>query len=511
MTRRFPSVSTAKLLWAPLALLVALPVRALERVPAPGSSSNAGLLAPAKSEIPPEILALEKKASELYGRGEPQQALALIQQLMAWVNANLPSNDPYRAKSQTWMGLLLSAVGRRQEALAPTEEAVKIYRELAKTNPAFLNDLARSLNNLGISYSELGRRQEALAPTEEAVKIYRELAKTNPAFQGDLADALNNLGNRYSGLGRRQEALAPTEEAVKIYRELAKINPAFLNNLAGSLNNLGYIQLGLDQPEQARSAYAESIAIIRPLAANNQVFQQDLQRTLNNLEELNRKEGIRTGAKQALPAADLSYLPKDDSTNSLKRSVVRLWPTFAGKKTGIGLLGTGFVVRREGDRAWIATALHVVRDPDDYGIATKVEAELFTGPLPAGLLPPRLEVVRVQVPTAGEAGEDLIVLELRGLPPDVQPLPLSAAPPQGSLTVVGHPSDSDPWSVGRYPLLKATPILLLDGRLEQGASGSPVLTPAGQVVGLVYRSSGEGEPVPLVYAYPARSIQGKLP
>ena len=421
MTRRYPSVSTAKLLWAPLALLVALPVGALERVPAPESRTNAGLLAQAKSEIPPEILALGKKASELYGRGEPQQALALIQQMMAWVNVNLPRNDPYRAKSQTWMGLLLSAVGRRQEALAPTEEAVRILRELAKTNPAFLGDLA------------------------------------------------------------------------------------------GSLNNLVFFQLALGQPEQARSAYAESIAIIRPLAATNPAFQEDLQRTLNNLEELNRKEGIRTGAKQALAAADLSYLPKDDSTNSLKRSVVRLWPTFAGKKTGIGLLGTGFVVRREGDRAWIATALHVVRDPDDYGIATKVEAELFTGPLPAGLLPPRLEVVRVQVPTAGEAGEDLIVLELRGLPPDVQPLPLSAAPPQGSLTVVGHPSDSAPWSVGRYPLLKATPILLLDGRLEQGASGSPVLTPAGQVVGLVYRSSGEGEPVPLVYAYPARSIQGKLP
>jgi superkiller protein 3 len=323
--------------------------------------------------------------------------------------------------------------------------------------------------------------------------------------------ALNNLGNRYSELGRRQEALAPTEEAVRIRRELAKTNPAFLNDLAGSLNNLGLFQLALGQPEQARSAYAESIAIIRPLAANNPAFQQDLQRTLNNLEELNRKEGIRTGAKQVLGAADVSYLPQNDPTTPVKRSVVRLWPTFAGKKTGIGLLGTGFVVRREGDRAWIATALHVVRDPDDYGIATKVEAELFTGPLPAGLLPPRLEVVRVQVPTAGEAGEDLIVLELRGLPPDVQPLPLSAAPPQGSLTVVGHPSGSDPWSVGRYPLLKATPILLLEGRLEQGASGSPVLTPAGQVVGLVYRSSGEGEPVPLVYAYPARSIQGKLP
>ena len=84
-----------------------------------------------------------------------------------------------------------------------------IRRELAKTNPAFRPDLARSLNNLGIGYSDLGRRAEALAPTEEAVSIYRELATTNPAFRPDLASSLNNLGIRYSELGRRAEALPP--------------------------------------------------------------------------------------------------------------------------------------------------------------------------------------------------------------------------------------------------------------------------------------------------------------
>jgi len=55
------------------------------------------------------------------------------------------------------------------------------------------NDLAGSLTNLGVSYSGLGRRQEALAPKEEAVKIYRKLAKTNPAFQEDLSSSATNL------------------------------------------------------------------------------------------------------------------------------------------------------------------------------------------------------------------------------------------------------------------------------------------------------------------------------
>ena len=83
-----------------------------------------------------------------------------------------------------------------------------------------------ALNNLGIRYSALGRPDEALAPTEEAVAGYRELAADNPAHLPDLAMALTNLGNRYRELGRPDEALAPTEEAVARYRELAADNPA---------------------------------------------------------------------------------------------------------------------------------------------------------------------------------------------------------------------------------------------------------------------------------------------
>ena len=42
------------------------------------------------------------------------------------------------------------------DAVAPTERAVEIYEGLAVENPAFLNDLAMSLNNLGNHYSEAG-------------------------------------------------------------------------------------------------------------------------------------------------------------------------------------------------------------------------------------------------------------------------------------------------------------------------------------------------------------------
>ncbi len=57
-----------------------------------------------------------------------------------------------------------------------------LYRALAEENPAYLPDLARALNNLGIRYSAVGRRADAVAPTEEAVTLRRVQAEENPAL-----------------------------------------------------------------------------------------------------------------------------------------------------------------------------------------------------------------------------------------------------------------------------------------------------------------------------------------
>ncbi len=124
----------------------------------------------------------------------------------------------------------------------------------------------QSLNNLGIRLSELGRREEALAATQEAVEIYRQLAQANPqAFLPNLARSLNNLGNRLSALGRREEALAATQEAVEIRRQLAQAHPqAFLPDLARSLGAHGFVLLGLGRAREARAAFAEGLRAILP-------------------------------------------------------------------------------------------------------------------------------------------------------------------------------------------------------------------------------------------------------
>ena len=111
----------------------------------------------------------------------------------------------------------MSELGRREAALGPAEEAVKIRRKLAAANPdAYEPALASALNNLGTFLSELGRREAALGPAEEAVGLNRKLAAANPdAYEPDLASALNNLGTFLNALGRREAALDAAHEAVR--------------------------------------------------------------------------------------------------------------------------------------------------------------------------------------------------------------------------------------------------------------------------------------------------------
>jgi tetratricopeptide (TPR) repeat protein len=227
---------------------------------------------------------------------------------------------PVLAMALNNLGKRYSNLGRRKEALKPTEEAVRIQRELSQSNPALLQDLASTLNNLGVHYSNLGRREKALKPAEEAGGIYRELSQSNPAFLPGLAAALNNLGVHYSNLSRREKALKLTKEAVNINRELSQSNPAFLQDLAGSLNNLGIEYSKLGRPEEALKPAKEAVSINRELSQSNPAFLQDLASVLNNLGIRNSELGRRDEAlKQTEEAVSLyrklsqtnpAFLPK---------------------------------------------------------------------------------------------------------------------------------------------------------------------------------------------------------
>ena len=315
------------LLIGPLALQSALLATALDAAAKGLDRSAATLLAqapgPANAGIPKEVQGWADGAAAAYTRGDPAAALRLQRQVLAWLQANRPALDVFRARAFINLGAFLNAVGQQQEALAPTEEAVRILRQLEGSQPDARPFLAMALNNLGKFSGDLGRHQEALAPTKEAVQLYHQLAKANLSYLGDLARALNNLGKFYSDLGRRQEALAPTELAVKVSRQQASINPTYQGELARALNNLGVSYTDLGRRQEALATTEEAMKLYREQAKSNPALQTDLARALNNLSVNYSDLGRRQEALAATEEAVKLYREQAKSNPALQNDLAR--------------------------------------------------------------------------------------------------------------------------------------------------------------------------------------------
>ena len=209
-----------------------------------------------------------------------------------------------RARLFNMLGNRLSDLGRREEALEATHEAVGIYRRLAEARPdMFVPDLALGLNNLGSRLAAVGQREQALDATREAVQYYRSLSN---AFAPDLAMSLNNLGNRFSELGHYEKALKASNESVGICRRLAEARPdTFLPHLGMSLNNLGSRLDALGRREQALEATYEAVGIRRKLAeARPDAFLPHLVNSLHDLgirlSKLGRRKKALAANKEAV-------------------------------------------------------------------------------------------------------------------------------------------------------------------------------------------------------------------
>ena len=237
--------------------------------------------------------------------GAAQEALDLYRDL---AKARPDAFRPNLAMSLTNLANCLSHLGQREPALDAGQEASDLYRELAKARPdAFRPNLAMSLNNLANRFSELGQHEPALEAGQEALDLYRDLAKAQPdAFRPDLAMSLTNLANRLSELGQRKPALDAAQEALDLYRDLAKARPdAFRPDLAISLIALANCLSDLGQREPALDAAQEALDLYRDLAkARPDAFCPDLAMSLNNLanclSDLGQREPALDAAQEAL-------------------------------------------------------------------------------------------------------------------------------------------------------------------------------------------------------------------
>jgi tetratricopeptide (TPR) repeat protein len=234
-----------------------------------------------------------------------QKAVDLHRQL---AGTNPQTHLPDLAGALNNLSIILSEMGRREQAITTAEEASRTFRQLARKDPlAYLPDLAKSLQNVGICLWGLGREEEALAPAEEAVAIHRRLAQIGRVFSfPDFAGSLHVLNLVLSRLGRKEEALGAAEEAVKLYRGLDELNPAaYRRDFAASLNSLGNLLRELGRGQEALATAEEATGIYRHLAATNpHAHHPALAGSLHNLSvilwELGRTEEALISAEEAM-------------------------------------------------------------------------------------------------------------------------------------------------------------------------------------------------------------------
>ncbi|MCP4699492.1 MAG: tetratricopeptide repeat protein, partial [Gammaproteobacteria bacterium] len=203
--------------------------------------------------------------------------------------------------------------GRRGEAEAAYQEALKIYRQLADAQPAvYLSDVATTLNNLSaLLAADSGRRGEAEAACQEALKIYRQLADAQPAvYLSYVAATLNNLANLLGDdSGRRGEAEAAYQEALKIYRQLADAQPAvYTPDLANTLGAFGLFYLQADKAAAALVYQEEAIERLHPYARQHPRVFGNKQALILFLsaqahKRLNQFDQARAALQEALPLA----------------------------------------------------------------------------------------------------------------------------------------------------------------------------------------------------------------
>ncbi|MEA5603769.1 trypsin-like peptidase domain-containing protein, partial [Nostoc sp. UHCC 0252] len=291
---------------------------------------------------------------------------------------------------------------------------------------------------------------------------------------------------------KRQKKL---DAAVTAYEKAIQLNPNYTlahNGLGLSLQEQGKLKEAIDEFDKA-----EQIDPYYIYARNNNIEARQLWTEQQN--------------KLASVEDDRQWLPKNDPTVPIKRSVVRITAEFSSRdRQGIEI-GTGVVIKRDGDRTLILTNRHIIFDGYEEG--KNIQVEFFSSP-PPNRVRMRRDAKLFKM-TSTDEQLDLAVLEVIGnLPEDIRPLPISSTSITSKMPIriIGHSAqrgEDKSWSMqsGQISSYEEQQLEISQAALTPGYSGSPVLDPQNQLLGIVFaRKKGEDQD----FAYPMSELQKQL-
>ena len=227
-----------------------------------GSDSQLLLLA--------ECLATASDNAHALGRGET--ALEFIDEAVSiYLSLRETSHEsvlPQLASALNAQGRRLRSLGRIQESVRPTFDAMEIRNELTDTDfPTHFADNLRSIIDVGVCTAEMGLPDQALDFFNRATEHLRRVVAVQPALLPDLADGLEWTGRQLAETGRTDEALALTEEAVAIRRKEWDADSTNAEALADSLHLLALRLDECGRTDDAADAAGQAFSIRWALAS----------------------------------------------------------------------------------------------------------------------------------------------------------------------------------------------------------------------------------------------------
>lgn len=420
-----------------------------------------------------KALQLNKNDAEGYvGIGNVQNAQGKLEEAIALYQKALQLN-PNSAIAYNNLGNVLYDQKKLDTAVAAYEKAIQL-------NPNY----AIAYNNLGIALYEHNKLDAAVAAYQKAIQL-------NPKNTG----AYYNLGNALSEQKKLDAAVTAYQKAL-ILPEDNFGTPASAHTLANNGLGLAFQEQGKLKEAIEQFDKAEAIDPNYLYASNNNIEARQLWKTKDDTQA----KGIED---------DRQWLPKNDPTVPVKRSVVRITAEFSTRdRQGIEI-GTGVVIKREDNRTLILTNRHVIFDGYDQG--KNIQVEFFSTP-PSDRVRMRRDAKLFKMTTDKEL--DLAVLEISGkLPEDIQPLPISSSAinPKMPIRIIGHSAqrgEDKSWSMESGQISYQNQQLeISQAALTPGYSGSPVIDSQNKLLGIVFaRKKGEDRD----FAYPMSEIQKQL-
>ena len=233
----------------------------------------------------------------LFGLGEPDKAIALLEKARATLPAKLGPEHPDTLVSMNSLARAYQAAGKLRLALPLFEETLKLTK--AKLGPEHPDTLA-SMNNLALAYRAAGKLDLALPLFEETLKLMK--AKLGPEHP-DTLTSMNNLAGAYQAAGKLDLALPLYEETLKLRK--AKLGPDHPDTLT-SMNNLAVAYQAAGKLDLALPLYEETLKLRKAKLG------PDHPDTLNSMNNL-------AAAYQAAGKLDLA-LPLFEETLKLRKA-----------------------------------------------------------------------------------------------------------------------------------------------------------------------------------------------